>query len=276
MRRNTLLGLPAAAAAVALALGACTGGKTGRDDASRIMSDSIPQNTSFESYTYDVLASAPADSLLRQFPDSVGKWRLVGDGILPTKIGSHDISLLRDTLMKIAQVVYDRPGKAVPAGIDNLVVSDQKVSETPYANTNVNSLGIDLMSPYVIVWERYVYNYYWGAAHGQYATDYINYSALDNKVLSLSDLFVPGYERDLLELVRQKLVEEEIPLLVGINEVELPANFRIRGNGISLVYSLYSIAPYSEGEVKVDLSVYDLDGILTPRALEMILGPQSH
>ena len=270
------MGLPAAAAAVALALGACTGNRSGKDNAELSLSDSIPQNTSFESYTYDVIATATADSTLSHFPDSVGKWRLVGDGVLPVKVGSHDITLLRDTLMKIAQVVCDKPGNALPSGVDGLEVSDQKVASTPYANTNVNSLGIAMMSPYVIVWERYVYNYFWGAAHGQYSTDYINYSALDNKVLSLSDLFVPGYERDLLEIVRQKLVEEDIPLLVGINEVELPANFRIRGNGISLVYPLYAIAPYSEGEVKVDLSVYDLDGLLTPRALEMILGPQSH
>lgn len=268
--------IPAAATVFALALGACT--PDGRKNkAEMTIVDSIPQGVELESYIYDVIALAHGDSLAA-FPDSVMKWRLLGDGVLPKRVGDHDVKALRDTLMRIAQVSYDNEGRATASvsGMEGqFSLTDEKPDSAPYANTNVNSLSIDLMSPYLIVWQRYVYNYFWGAAHGDYSTNYINYSSVDNKVLSLGDLFIKDYEPQLLEIVREKLRENETNLIVDIDEVPLSDIFRIRANGISMIYPLYSIAPYSEGEINVDLSVYDLDGLLTPRALELILGPQA-
>lgn len=280
MIKKTLRILPAAATVVALALGACS--PEGRKNkAEMTMADSIPENVELESYIYDVIAKAHGDSLAA-FPDSVMKWRLVGDGVLPKRIGDNDLKQLRDTLMRLAQVAYDDNSKgssrftASTSGSEGeFSLTEENPASDPYANTNVNSLSVDLMSPYLIVWERYVYNYFWGAAHGDYSTNYINYSTVDNKVLALSDLFVKGYEPQLLEIVREKLKENETNLIVAADEVPLSDIFRIRANGISMVYPLYSIAPYSEGEIRVDLSVYDLDGLLTQRALEMILGPQA-
>lgn len=277
MIKKTLKMLPAAATVVALALGACS--PEGRKNkAEMTMADSIPGNVELESYIYDVIAQAHGDSLAA-YPDSVMKWRLIGDGVLPKRVGDNNLKQLRDTLMKLAQVTYgeDRVATASTSGMESeFSVTDENPVGAPYANTNVNSLSVDLMSPYLIVWERYVYNYFWGAAHGDYSTNYINYSTIDNKVLSLADLFVKGYEPQLLEIVREKLKESESNLIVPVDEVPLSDIFRIRANGISMIYPLYSIAPYSEGEIRVDLSVYDLDGLLTQRALEMILGPQAH
>lgn len=273
LTRKTLMLLPTAATVVALALGACShDGRKNKSDLS--MTDSIPSNVELESYIYDIIAQAHGDSLAA-FPDSVMKWRLVGDGVLPKKIGDNDIKVLRDTLMKIAQVQYDQKGKATAANDTTFTITDEKPSTEPYANTNVNSLSIDLMSPYVIVWQRYVYNYFWGAAHGDYSTNYINYSTIDNKVLTLDDLFVKGYEPKLLEIVREKIKEQDLSLFVDLDQIPLSDNFRIRANGLTMVYPLYTIAAYAAGEIKVDLSVWDLDGLLTPRAVELILGPQS-
>lgn len=239
------------------------------------LADSVPRVTEFESFTYDMVAFTREESLAAP-TDSTLAWRIVGDGILPKKIGSHDITLLRDTLLALAHVDMETKGKFIPEVDESLYLTDSVPSRTSCANSVVNSLSLDLLTPYVMVWERYVYISFWGAAHGDYSTDYINYSAIDNRVLSLSDLFVAGYEDDLLELVRQKIKDNEVMLNVTPDEITLPENFRIRNNGISLIYPIYSIAPYSEGEVKIDLSVYDLEGLLTPRSLEMILGAQSN
>lgn len=266
--------LPALAVVALMgATGSCSK-NTEKSDARPTLTDSVAQHVEFETYIYDMIAHAEGDSLA-QYPDSVMKWRLTGDGVLPTKVGEHDITLLRDTLMKLAQVKF-LAKQAFPGHLDGMKITDLEPASTAYANTNVNSLSLDLMSPYLIVWERYVYNYFWGAAHGDYSTTYINYSTVDNKILTLRDLFRKGYEEELLEIVRENLREQDLSLFVEPEEITLPDNFRIRSNGISLIYPLYTIAPYAEGEIKVNLSVYDLDGLLTPRALELILGPQSH
>ena len=50
----------------------------------------------------------------------------------------------------------------------------------------------------------------------------------------------------------------------------MPADFEITETGIRFVYPLYEIAPYVEGEVKVDLASYELSDLLKEGVEDML------
>ena len=56
---------------------------------------------------------------------------------------------------------------------------------------------------------------------------------------------------------------ERDDLLVELSEVKLPANFRVTDEGVDFIFGLYEVAPYSSGEIEVELNAYALAHLLT-------------
>ena len=61
-------------------------------------------------------------------------------------------------------------------------------------------------------------------------------------------------------------------LLEPLDSIAIPANFELTADGIRFIYGLYEIAPYSSGEVSVDISGYELDSLLSADGRRLILG----
>jgi hypothetical protein len=64
----------------------------------------------------------------------------------------------------------------------------------------------------------------------------------------------PGYEKQLVKLVRKAVKETDIPLMVELNEVEIPEQFSITPKGVQFTYNPYEIAPYAAGVISVEIA----------------------
>lgn len=222
----------------------------------------------FEEYRYDAVAAVPDSDVLDM---EGGKyWRLTGNGMLPVRIGDKDISVLRDSLERLGCVLKAGGSHSAPR-LDGapfsdmgLTLTDLDPKNTKACSTTCNQLTVALCTPEVIVWRDYSYSYLCLAAHGMYNTSFVNYSISEGKILSMSDIMKPGYEAGLTALLRQKITEEKVSLLVPLEEVGIPKDFEITPQGIRFMYALYEIAPYVEGEITIDFDAYELEELLAP------------
>lgn len=227
------------------------------------------QKIQLATYRYDTLVyDHQADSI--DLPGSQ-YWRMKGNGVLPVQIGGISVPTLRDSLMSLSNIQFNA-GNAVP-----IVDSTNRI--LPYRNLpdslrdgsvsyTSNNLSVYLITPAVAVWENYTESYVVGAAHGMHATTYVNYSLRNNRILSLSDLFKPGYEKRLKKLIEEKLKEN--PDVSKEDSITIPKNFCLTTDGLSVIYGLYEIAPYSAGEIRVNFSPYELNDLLSTEGVKLL------
>lgn len=248
-----------AAAAILLGVMSSCGGNGNRE------------TVEFENYTYDAVAEvAEIDSL--EIEEGSHFWRCQGSGVLPVRIGKRDVKTLRDTLEAIAAVTFEKGDASprLPAGYKpQLLDADKDKKETE--SLVINNLSVALVTPEVMVWQNYHYAYPQGAAHGVYSNTFINYSMADGSIITMDMLFRKGTEAELLNMVRARLSERD-DLLVDVEDVELPDNYRITTDGVTFIYGLFAVAPYVSGEVEVSLNAYVLGDLLTEHARTSIFG----
>ena len=110
-----------------------------------------------------------------------------------------------------------------------------------------------------------------GGAHGVNTTIVKNINTETGKILKLSDVFVPGYEQGLEDLIVEKLCKQyEVKDLKGLQEKGLfvgidpyvTENFILDNGEITFIYCDSEIAPHAMGEIKVELDDNDMKHIL--------------
>lgn len=242
-------------------LPSCGGNKEKEDDISAV---------EFRSYSYDVIASENISDSLPQ--EGASYKRISGSGVLPEKIGNYNITSLRDSLCSLAKIIVINDHLAQPVIDDDCSLTKLDASSTEACSVAVNELSIDLVTPQLIVWKDYDYTYPCGAAHGYYDTTYLNYSIKLGSLLSLEQLFGKDYPEKLLPLLREKIKKLDIALLVEPEEIDVPDDFRLTTHTIEFIYPLYSIAPYSEGEVSVEFERYEIEELLEPGINKILYG----
>lgn len=222
--------------------------------------DGFTSRVSLEGYEYDYIVELP-DSLALE--GDGGKYvRFSGQGVLPEKIGGEEIQAVRDSLMRLGGIKELDRASAMPLLDEGYKMTTLDPKKDSACSTRYNELTVTMVSPRLVVWRDYAYSYLCRSAHGVYNTTYVNYSIPKKKILELADIFKPGYEAPLAELLREKLKDDNIDLSVPLKEVGVPDDFEITETGIRFVYPLYEIAPYVEGEIAVELESYQLDDIL--------------
>lgn len=255
MKKNLNAFIPAGVAALlGVAMASC-GSDCGKDA------------VAFEPYQYSAVAEFVTEGEVAPEGEPA-YWNCTGQGTLPVKMGSNDITQLRDTLMAVASVSIEG-SKAAPKYPQGFRKSDIKGDSV--ASVVSNRLTVDLLTPQVAVFRNYKYAYPEGAAHPVHSNVFVNYEIKSNKVLALSDIFKQGYEKNLQEMLANDISESHT-LLVDKEDVPVPANFRITDDGVDFVYGLYEVAPYSDGEITASFTVYQLADLLTPEAKALILG----
>lgn len=220
----------------------------------------------FESYEYRTLTEVTEKDSL--FDDSQRYWLCSGSGVLPVKSGDVDIQFLRDSLERLAMVHFPEK-KAEPRLRPFLKAVDIQPDSVTAGSQSNDQLSIVLATPKVIVWQDFYQEYIAGGAHGTYSYAYVNYSIPHNKILLLSDLLKPGYEKALTQLLREQLASNT-NLLVESEEIEIPSQFLITSQGLEFVWGVYEIAPFSEGAIRVELTGWDLAELLTPLGREVL------
>lgn len=254
-------------AAMSLLVLASCGDKGGKKDSGSKDENPVVE---FEGYGFDVIAEVmDADSL-----DNEG-WkycRAYGSGMLPKKVGGNDLTLLRDTLEKLGSVAFVSTEKIVPEFGDEMTVTALNPDSTAACGSRYNMLSLSLATPKLLVWKSYVAGYRCAAAHGIHRTMFVNYRISDGKILSIPDIMKPGYESSLEDMLREKIKDENVDLLVPVDSIGIPSVFQITTDGVRFVYGVYDIAPYAAGEVSVDFSGYEIEDLLAPGMLNMIYG----
>ena len=113
-----------------------------------------------------------------------------------------------------------------------------------------------------------VYNYM-GGAHGSSIVIARNVRVKDNKLVTLKDLFVPGYEKGLQEAIIKKMCDmNEVADLKALSakttifdgiDVYVSDNFIIGKKSITFIYSPDEIACHAVGEIRVEVSNDDIE-----------------
>lgn len=230
-------------------------------------SGNINNAFSLVSYKYDKISEVTdTDSI--EGEDAM-YWRSLGSGILPQAIGAADISQLRDTLEKLGFVEFDGKSGASPRKAAHLKVTNENPSERPAGNYSVNRLTIQRFSPEIVVWKSFLAYYTAGAAHPRQQTRYVNYSVSNNRILTLNNIFRPGFRAPLTEMIRERLADNED--VFPDADIRIPDNFYLTESGITFVYDQYEIAPYSAGEIEVFFYDFEITDLFRPEIQQMIL-----
>lgn len=259
MKHNNKLIIFIAAAAL---LGACNKKKEQEQVATR--------DLVFESFTYDLVGKAEPNDTTPC--DTVQYFRFFGQGVLPKDIGDTDIRHLRDTLMKISGLVADKSGAPTPQLAANVSLTDLP-SGMADLNGEVNStLMTTLVTPRAVVWKNQTETYSEFSAHPNTSTIYINFCMHDGKILQLYDIFRPGYQLKLRDLIRQGVLEKKLDLLVPVNEIEIPREFAVTSQGLIFSFDPYDIAPYSAGTIEVEVPLELIRDLLSRRGEYILTG----
>ncbi|WP_024991084.1 RsiV family protein [Hoylesella marshii] len=119
----------------------------------------------------------------------------------------------------------------------------------------------------------YVVSAYYFAlgAHGIDQTLVKNIDLNTGRILALRDIFTPGYEKSLNELIVKKLAERfKVKDLAGLKalfvfadgDVYAPDNFVLGSDDITFIYGEDEIAPHAEGEIRISIDYDELKQIL--------------
>lgn len=112
--------------------------------------------------------------------------------------------------------------------------------------------------------------YYEGGAHGIHQKLIMNFDEKTGQLLTLSDVFVPGFETTLNGLLLQKLIEqtgakdqEDLRARGYLYSMDMfaPENFSLNDGDVTFVYNPYEIASYDKGMTELTIDNDELEGI---------------
>ncbi|HRE40261.1 MAG TPA: DUF3298 domain-containing protein [Ignavibacteria bacterium] len=128
---------------------------------------------------------------------------------------------------------------------------------------------IELQNNNIAVFSLYNFNFL-GGAHPNTVTNFMNFDMKTGKVLSLNDIFKPGFESTLNELIvsqfrKDKNLKPNAPLTdAGLfeNKLTYNNNFAFTKDGFMFYYNNYEIAPYVMGPQVITISYSDISSLL--------------
>jgi hypothetical protein len=171
------------------------------------------------------------------------------------------------------------PIDSVPLKYYNALVEDFKNNNDPdldvFAQNGV-PLPIDYynnLEGFTLLNDPNIYSYgfnretYYGGAQGVKSSSYLNFDLKDGHLISESNLFSAGYEKELIALLKKGIMEqneqkdlEQSPYWT--DSIKPNGNFYISDEGITYVFNPYEIAPNYVGKTEVLLPYADIVGLL--------------
>ncbi len=111
-----------------------------------------------------------------------------------------------------------------------------------------------------------------GGAHAYEGIHYFTYDTAHDHVLTLADLFIPGYEPKLLQLVREAFAQQratyaQSDLLHASTELVLSTNFLPTHQGLRFYYNAGEAGAWAAGPVEVALSWRQLEKFIRPASI---------
>lgn len=189
----------------------------------------------------------------------------INDSLLRSGVLSPDYLSLSDKHIGVSEAVdsfVSRYLNEYRKFYGELYKADKESAKTYYCEYLLSSNVLTDNSDYY-TYIASVYNYM-GGAHGSTLSIARNINVKNGKLVTLKDLFVPGYEKPLQEEIIKALCEkyeakdlkslsEKTTIFDGI-DVYASDNFIIGRKGITFIYSPDEIACHAAGEIRVDVS----------------------
>lgn len=197
----------------------------------------------------------------------------INDSLLRSGVLSPDFLSITSRHLSIQEAVDSFVTKYMAdykAFYGDLYKADKNNSSS-YNCEYILSSSVSQDNPDYNTYQANVYNYM-GGAHGSSITIVRNISTKTGKIVTLKDLFVPGYERGLNEAIIKALCDEHdakdlkslsaaTTIFEGI-DVYASDNFIIGKKSITFIYSPDEIASHATGEVRVEVSNSDIENLL--------------
>lgn len=208
--------------------------------------------------------------------------------VWPKRIGEQDFNALNDSLIKltfgVSGVDFDQAAKNfTQSGLNNLIAESDSVTlkyekvpfeeayDEPRANLNMVSSEVTLLNPNLLVIRVDNQFYYYGAAHGMYYSNFLNYSILNHELMTVDNTFLAGNDKGILSIINNAARERyDAEGVLFDAPIETYANFQITENEIVFVYQPYEVGPYSSGIIEVPVSQQDLYRFLTEDAIKTL------
>lgn len=113
--------------------------------------------------------------------------------------------------------------------------------------------------------------FYTGGAHGTpYQCGIINYDCQNCHVISYNDIFKPGSDQQILNLLRSaRKRDSNYDSSFGLPERIPKTEMTIKELGVTFAYSVYEIGSYADGEVEVTLPFSQIETYLTQYGLSL-------
>lgn len=200
--------------------------------------------------------------------------------LMPEKIHNHDITVLRDAIMKntfdststdhmgLINDYFEKSLKQTGFNAESVgsgVCDFNKADGYNLITGNIVNLSADLM-----VYCVSDYIYIPGAAHGMSSRTYINYDIRNGKILTLESLFTPDGIKALPSLIARQAAE--LSAVFGptdITSLPLDNNYYISAQGdIVFVYQPFEVASYAQGFINVPFYPYELVDYMTSDAIK--------
>lgn len=154
---------------------------------------------------------------------------------------------------------------------ENLI--DEYLNENAVLENGIRSWEDRLTGAFQKKYKNYMnyqvsYYTFRGGAHGIQTLSQLVFDAKTGDVVKESDLFAPGYEAPVTQLMRMAVknsMEEEDPELMELVELEqvVPnGNFSLHENGVEWLFQPYEVGPYALGIVSASVSWEDITPFL--------------
>lgn len=278
MQKSKILGL-GAVVLMAAGLAAC-GGNEGSEN----------QDVEIDSFAFNqVLKSASRNYLLKI--DGDDHYLNISARIAwPEKLGHADIAQLQDSLASytFGDSIYATPDEAIINfidgihdlknyfdEIDEISVVDSIPSDQPAFIMRSEAEMTDVNEEYVTY--TVTNSQYLGGAHGEVMQFPFTYDLEHANVLTASDYFLPGHEKEVLDIIKQSLADQmgttpEHLAKMGIfayDNVGVGMPY-IKGETLFIHYNIYEIAPYAAGQFDIPVSSVLISPYLRPEVKTLI------
>ncbi|MBD2770535.1 DUF3298 domain-containing protein [Hymenobacter sp. BT664] len=121
----------------------------------------------------------------------------------------------------------------------------------------------------------YTYSYS-GGAHGGYGTQVVTYDTRTGQHLRFADIFRPGTEAQLSQLLEQAvrrtlhITGQSLEERLNVGTMPVTRNVCLTGGGAVFVYAPYEIASYADGEISLFISQANLQPLMVPSAAGLL------
>jgi len=190
-----------------------------------------------------------------------------GEGILNDTVMHHLTNLFK---------ISEDAGKTIPELAKQFIDTYHKQKIVPrHRYSLITNAVVVRQDSNLVTMQLTGYNFM-GGAHGSTVINFINWDTASQRTISLADIFVPGYQKQ-LTAIGEKIFRKTENLadtaslktnyFFDKGTFSLNNNFLITPLGIRFLYNQYEIKPYAAGQTELFIPYAQIKALLKPHSV---------